>query len=268
MDVSVEKTATLRAQEHGHQPCVMQPACAGFSAGQGKKAGSIGFQHECAPTIRGSASGSNMAPSICFYPKITGTLCGSGAGTSRTAGNCNEVDLAICIAGNTIDRDVKNGGNGIGALENTSYTLNTVDKHAVCAFDPTQVTSPVNRSQPGFDKPCHTLSANASAPGVIIGDDSEDGLITGNKTTGTLMANCATKQFLGNQEAFSGEYFIKSNAQLRRLLPIECGRLQGFPDWWCTDVPHSDAAEYKMWGNGVALPCVLYVMQGIALHAK
>lgn len=51
---------------------------------------------------------------------------------------------------------------------------------------------------------------------------------------------------------------------LRRLTPLECCRLQGFPDDWTTDVEGSDAAQYKMWGNGMALPCVLYVMQGIA----
>ena len=95
---------------------------------------------------------------------------------------------------------------------------------------------------------------------------------------------------------------------VRRLTPLECARLQGFPDWWTADLgtkdediteemmtfwrevfethrkvvtgaskpktdsqirkwlvdPDSDAAEYKMWGNGVALPCVLYVMEGIA----
>jgi DNA (cytosine-5)-methyltransferase 1 len=51
---------------------------------------------------------------------------------------------------------------------------------------------------------------------------------------------------------------------VRRLTPTECARLQGFPDWWCADVPHTDSAEYKLWGNGVALPCVLYVMEGIA----
>ena len=38
---------------------------------------------------------------------------------------------------------------------------------------------------------------------------------------------------------------------VRRVTPTECGRLQGMPDWWCTDVPHSDSAEYKMWGNGM-----------------
>lgn len=32
--------------------------------------------------------------------------------------------------------------------------------------------------------------------------------------------------------------------------------------------PHSDSAEYKMWGNGVALPCVMYVMEGIARERK
>lgn len=64
-----------------------------------------------------------------------------------------------------------------------------------------------------------------------------------------------------------GQYVNKTNDVtyiVRRLIPKECARLQGFPDWWCADVPHTDSAEYKMWGNGVALPCVLYVMEGIA----
>lgn len=47
---------------------------------------------------------------------------------------------------------------------------------------------------------------------------------------------------------------------VRRLTPTECARLQGFPDDWCADVPHSDAAEYKLWGNGIALPCVIPLM--------
>lgn len=51
---------------------------------------------------------------------------------------------------------------------------------------------------------------------------------------------------------------------VRRLTPTECARLQGMPDWWCADVPHADSAEYKMWGNGMSLPNVLYVMEGIA----
>lgn len=49
---------------------------------------------------------------------------------------------------------------------------------------------------------------------------------------------------------------------VRRLTPLECCRLQGMPDWWCKDIPHSDAQEYKMWGNGMALPNALYIMEG------
>ena len=91
---------------------------------------------------------------------------------------------------------------------------------------------------------------------------------------------------------------------VRRLTPTECARLQGFPDWWCDDIavpepteddmrfwrgvfdtycdingqkhktdnqirkwladPHTDSAEYKMWGNGCALPNAYYVIFGIS----
>lgn len=97
---------------------------------------------------------------------------------------------------------------------------------------------------------------------------------------------------------------------IRRLTPLECCRLQGFPDGW-GDIPqkesmtndevlfwesvlntrnaingkqekryakasilkwynrlHTDSAEYKMWGNGIALPCAEYVMEGIAEELK
>ena len=49
---------------------------------------------------------------------------------------------------------------------------------------------------------------------------------------------------------------------VRRLTPIECGRLNGMPDWWCSDIKHSDLQEYKLHGNGMALPNILYVLEG------
>ena len=102
---------------------------------------------------------------------------------------------------------------------------------------------------------------------------------------------------------------IDTDYTVRRLTPVECARLQGFPDWWCygldepypaiQDVrywkevwdtyarviggcktktekqvrkwlehPHSDAAEYKLWGNGVALPCVFFVLSGIVYYTQ
>ena len=54
---------------------------------------------------------------------------------------------------------------------------------------------------------------------------------------------------------------------IRRLTPLECERLQGFPDGW-TDLPGaSDSARYKALGNSVAIPCVEYIMRGIAMAA-
>ena len=51
---------------------------------------------------------------------------------------------------------------------------------------------------------------------------------------------------------------------IRRLTPLECERLQGFPDGW-TDIPGaSDSARYKALGNSVAIPCVDYIMHGVA----
>ena len=51
---------------------------------------------------------------------------------------------------------------------------------------------------------------------------------------------------------------------IRRLTPLECERLQGFPDGW-TDIPGaSDSARYKALGNSVAIPCVEFIMSHIA----
>ena len=51
---------------------------------------------------------------------------------------------------------------------------------------------------------------------------------------------------------------------ISRLTPLECERLQGFPDGW-TDIPNaSDSACYKALGNSVAIPCVEFIMSRIA----
>lgn len=51
---------------------------------------------------------------------------------------------------------------------------------------------------------------------------------------------------------------------VRRLTPLECCRLQGFPDFWEDGVSGSDSARYKLWGNGIALPCAYDVLNKIA----
>ena len=57
---------------------------------------------------------------------------------------------------------------------------------------------------------------------------------------------------------------IEEEYVARRLTPTECALLQGFPADWCSDIPHSDSAEYKLWGNGIALPTLLPMMKAMA----
>ena len=52
-----------------------------------------------------------------------------------------------------------------------------------------------------------------------------------------------------------------ATTQVRRLTPLECERLQGFPDGW-TD-GQSDTNRYKQMGNAVAVPVVEWIIQGI-----
>lgn len=69
---------------------------------------------------------------------------------------------------------------------------------------------------------------------------------------------------ISNQYVGGDKCVIESPNLIRRLTPLECERLQGFPDCW-TDIPGaSDSARYKALGNSVAIPCAGYVVNGMA----
>lgn len=225
----------------GAQPGMKQQTfVASFSAGAGATAGGIGYSEEVTPTLKGSAGGNSMPSVLCINDQggqvmelsedMTGTLRAQEHGhqplvfenhgidaryhqvgdvaptmSARYGTGGNNVPLVeepiYCITGNAIDRKPENGGNGIGYQENVMYTLNTMDRHAVCYS-----TDDLYTCEPAGDK---------DLPFLLI----------------------------------------------RRLTPLECERLQGFPDGW-TDIPGaSDSARYKALGNSVAIPCVDFVMK-------
>ena len=70
----------------------------------------------------------------------------------------------------------------------------------------------------------------------------------------------------------SRNYMVKSDRKrkyiVRRLTPTECARLQGFPDWWTDGADGSDSAKYKLWGNGIALPCAVNVIGRLAKELR
>lgn len=115
---------------------------------------------------------------------------------------------------------------------------------------------PVTYQQESYDEygecdTAPTLKASggcAGGKGALIQKDKSATLACGNDQT--LFVPTQTE---------SGEAIYL----VRKLTPTECASLQGFEKDWCALVPHKDAAEYKMWGNGMAFPCMLYIMEGV-----
>ena len=148
----------------------------------------------------------------------------------KTGGNnipLVQQEEVICIAGNAIDRQPQNGGNGFGWQRDIAYTLTATDKHAV--MKPYQ----------------ETVGALCRGDEKGIGNQyvSQDKCIIAGEIT----------------EEYSATNLV------HRLTPLECERLQGYPDGW-TDIPGaSDSARYKALGNSVAIPCVEYLMQRVAM---
>lgn len=251
-------------------PCILT---AGFSAGAGSSAGSIGYGEEVAPTLKGSASGNCMPSILCLNDQggsamgcsedVAGTLRAQEHGhqplvfenhgidarytgphkvaptmSARYGTGGNNVPLVaqrddtFCITGNAIDRQPLNGGNGIGYQQGIAYTLTATDHHAVFSRQRVDVFK--------NDDVASTQSArqHKDATDLVVDlDEAQDDSILENETLVLL---------------------------IRRLTPLECERLQGFPDGWTDIEGASDSARYKALGNSVAIPCVDYVLRGIA----
>ena len=252
----------------GAQPGMKQQTfVAGFSAGAGASAGGIGYREGVAPTLKAGSSGNSMPSVLCINDQggarmdvaadISGTLRSQEHGhqplifenhgidaryrqmgdvaptmSARYGTGGNNVPLVgeqvFCITGNAIDREPENGGNGIGYQENVSYTLTGFDRHAVFRRQRVDAFT--------ADEIAGTQSARQSKD-----------------ATDLILHTC---ELMGDKDL--------PILLIRRLTPLECERLQGFPDGW-TDIPGaSDSARYKALGNSVAIPCVDFIVKCMA----
>ena len=103
----------------------------------------------------------------------------------------------------------------------------------------------------------YTLTASGQARhGVVIvfHPHYHDGARVQGDTMNTLTSRMGTG---GNN--VSG---VATSTNVRRLTPVECERLQGFPDDWTEG--QSDSHRYKQMGNAVAVPVVEWIIQGIS----
>ena len=228
--------------------------------------------------VRFTSDGTKNARGHCYPTGISRCLDTSEANPDSNHGGIAVVaPETYSLQGSMIGRADENGPQGDGINEDVCFTLNTTDRHAVAAPEPDHYSTSKNSH--------HTVAAHEQANTLVASDWKDPPLVND----------------LPNDEPV---YIV------RRLTPVECARLQGFPDWWCVDLaipdpsdadiafwsevwetwrsvtnpkgkpktekqirkwladPYTDSAEYKLWGNGVALPCTYFVLSGIAWAAQ
>ena len=162
------------------------------------------------------------------------------------------------------------GGKGILCSEEKTFTLSTVDNMRVCMEEKVSVIemgalvrgqgnrvwndcTPTLRAEMGDNQPCVMMEEKAMAFAQNTRDEvryqNGDGQITG-----ALAAQPGMKQTT----------YIKTNNVVRRLTPIECERLQGFPDNftnipWANKATAPDSRRYKALGNSMAVPVMRWI---------
>ena len=215
---------------------------------------------------------------VVTHPQVAGTLCASGAGLSRPAGQGNELDFCVVSAGFKHKAGSQSGS--IGFQEETAPTLLAGQQSAVMkayvigAYHSGGMLSDNPKS--GFYEAdtSRTLDLNGGNPccnqgGVAVVEDADGAaavdclnLRETDEVSGTLLAKAASGGYSLNYQNP-----VRTGLCVRRLTPTEAERLQGYPDGWteagADGSPISDTKRYQMLGNSIAVPCVAYIMQGI-----
>ena len=169
--------------------------------------------------------------------------CGTGGNNVPLIG-MDEPEV-YCIVGNVIDREPQNGGNGKGYQGDISYTLTATDKH--CVFARQRVDAFRE------DTVVSTESARQHKDATDLVYQETVGALTSSDVKGP------SSQYVSQDKCI-----VEGPKLIRRLTPLECERLQGFPDGWTDIEKASDSARYKALGNSVAIPCVEFVIGVIA----
>ena len=217
-----------------------QTFVAGFSAGAGASAGSIGYSEIVAPTLKGSASGNCMPSVLCLNDQggsvmdwsedLSGTLRAQEHGHQPLVFENHGIDGRYTgphTVSPTLSARAGTGGNNLPLVgqempEDPFRTLTTSEQ-------------PMAFSRQRVDK--FSLDDVASTESARQYKDATDLILQPGK---------------------------KNRPQLiRHLTPLECERLQGFPDCWTKKSGASDSGRYKALGNSVAIPCVEFIMRGI-----
>lgn len=316
MDISEDIVGTLRAEDRGHPPCVMQAA--GFCTEHSAKSRSVGFEDEKSPTLR-----AGVVPGAVVYDArgngdghTANTLTGDhenrvtdytalavepkayGIGSYHSQGMLSKnphSGIYEAKTARTLDTSVPDPNKNAGGMAIVAFAQNQRDE-----VRDLHDCAGALAAEPGMKQQTFVAQEKRAAYAMTTGSFSH----VHEEQAATLMA----RDYKDPQTAFVPQRVHEPRYLVRRLTPAECAMLQGFPSDWCagletpaptegdiafwTDVfdtharingkkprsrnqiikwlqnPHTDSAEYKLWGNGCALPNVRFVLGGIVYYTQ
>ena len=177
------------------------------------------------------------------------------------------------LQGSMIGRDDKNGPQGSGINKDVSFTLDATDRHAVA--QPTYCTSKNSHFTRAERELANTLVATDYKDPPVINDLKEEPDYIVRRLTPTECARLqgfpdwwcdglGTEDPTEDELAFWREVF---EAHRKVMGTSKKPKTDRQIVKWLKN-PHSDSAEYKMWGNGIALPNAYFVLAGIVYYAQ
>lgn len=219
--------------------------CAGFKAGQGAQAGGIGYGEEVSPTLAAAPSGTNQTPAVMAFDttQITSKENGSQPGFGKPCHTLNANAHVPCVA---LDMThacdvIRECGEQVPALQ---ARMGTGGNQVPLTYG--IGNGQANEAGIMAEEVSQTLNTMHDAQAVMCEDVSH---------ALRAKANCAYRE--------DAETYLVQNMVVRRLTPLECTRLQGYPDGWVdigdwTDEKgkkHKDAdsPKYKALGNSPAI---------------
>lgn len=206
--------------------------------------------------------------------------CGEGQRITRSAetgtDKRREVDVYDMAHADEGIRTIKNGvvqtlnarmGTGGNQVPLVGYT------EPIMCFEPGAI--PINDKATRYKGGGDTRNNDGAGNGLGIGNpgDPSPTLTAGDRHAAAFgeadlhnykQDRISTLKASGGCLGGGSETFIAQAYRVRRLTPTECERLQGLPDGYTITDKASDTARYKALGNGMAQPCVDYVISGIA----
>ena len=203
-------------------------------------------------------------PKSGFYEAETSRCLDANGGNPT----CNQGGMAVvALQGSMIGRADKNGPQGSGVNEDVSFTLDVVDRHAVAYCMTTGTyTQTLEEQSP-------TLMARDYKDPPVVNETEPEYIVR--RLTPTECARlqgfpdwwCAG---LGTDEPTEDEieFWTEVFETHRTVLGTSSKPKSRNQIIKWLKGPHSDSAEYKMWGNGVALPNVYFVLSGIVYYAQ